>query len=183
MLTIPNILSILRFPLAILFIYDNMVVRALALALAALSDFLDGYIARRYNQTSRIGTVLDPIADKAFVVTALSMFLINGQISIFEACAMLCRDFSVIFFGFYLVLSGNFQKYHFRSIWSGKLTTTAQLLFLAGLTFQMPIHSSSYSVFIFLGGTALIELYLSDHSFIPPELKRNKKSKKQVGNA
>lgn len=177
MLTYPNILSILRFPLAILFLYDNMASRAVVIALAGLSDFLDGYLARRYNQTSRIGTVLDPIADKFFVLTALSTFLMNGQMSLFEASAMLCRDFSVIVFGFYLVLSGNFQKYHFRSIWSGKLTTTAQLLMLAALTFNLPVHSSLYSVFVFLGGTALIELYLSDHSFIPPELKRKKKKK------
>ncbi|MEM1283177.1 MAG: CDP-alcohol phosphatidyltransferase family protein [Chlamydiota bacterium] len=182
MLTFPNILSILRFPLAILFIYDSMATKVLAIALAGLSDFLDGYLARRYQQTSRIGTVLDPIADKFFVVTALSTFLLNGQMSIFEACAMLCRDFSVIVFGFYLLLSGNIYKYHFRSIWSGKLTTTAQLLMLTALTVKLPVQSSFYSIFVFLGGTALIELYLSDHSFIPPELKRNKKSKKQTGN-
>lgn len=112
MLTLPNILSILRLPLAVLFFKGNMAIRIVAIVCAGITDFLDGYIARRYNQSSRIGTVLDPISDKAFVITALSTFLLNGNISIYEASAMLCRDFSVIIFGFYLVLTGNFGKYH-----------------------------------------------------------------------
>lgn len=175
MLTIPNLLSFLRFPLAFLFLYDNPFTRAITICLAAATDFLDGYIARNYQTSSRIGTVLDPIADKFFVMTALFALFNSGQITTWEISMVLCRDFSVILFGIYLVLSKNFGKYHFRSIWSGKLSTTCQLVLLILLTFQIPIPLEVYSIFVILGISALVELYLSDHTFIPPELKKERK--------
>jgi len=174
MLTIPNFLSFLRFPLAILFIQGNLTVRIISIILAALSDFLDGYLARQFQQKTQFGTILDPLADKFFVVGAISLFFMSGQISVIEVCAMLCRDFSVLIFGFYLVVSGNFDKYHFRSIWCGKITTTLQLITLMGLTLEIAIPSYLYSIFVLLGCAALGELYLSDHTFIPPELSKKK---------
>ena len=59
-LTIPNLISLLRIPLAILFLKGGVLVRAVAIILAMLSDGLDGYYARRYSQCSKIGTLLDP---------------------------------------------------------------------------------------------------------------------------
>ena len=164
MLTLPNFLSFLRFPLAILFIQGNATTKIISILLAALSDFLDGFLARHYQQKTQFGTVLDPLADKFFVISALSLFFMNEQISITEACAMLCRDFSVILFGFYLVLSGKFENYRFRSIWCGKITTTLQLIVLLGLTLEIMIPSYLYSLFVLLGGAALIELYLERDS-------------------
>lgn len=174
MLTIPNFLSFLRFPLAILFIQGNTTLRVVSILLAALSDFLDGYLARQYQQKSQFGTILDPIADKFFVASALSLFFVKGQISILEVCAMLCRDFSVILFGLYLVITGYFEKYHFRSIWCGKITTTIQLGVLLALTLEISIPTYLYGLFVLLGCAALIELYLSDFTFIPPELSKKK---------
>jgi CDP-diacylglycerol--glycerol-3-phosphate 3-phosphatidyltransferase len=77
--TLPNILTVLRlfaaFGVVIMFLYFNRPWAdwfALALfGLAALTDFFDGYLARLWNQTSRFGAMLDPIADKAMVVIAL----------------------------------------------------------------------------------------------------------------
>jgi CDP-diacylglycerol--glycerol-3-phosphate 3-phosphatidyltransferase len=176
MLTIPNFLSFLRFPLAILFIQGNITVRLVTILCAALTDFLDGYLARQYQQKTQFGTILDPLADKFFVASALSLFFVNGQISVIEVCAMLCRDFSVIIFGVYLVISGNFEKYHFRSIWSGKITTTLQLIALVALSLEVNVPSYLYSLFVLLGCAALIELYLSDHTFIPPELSKKNRA-------
>ena len=77
--TVPNILTILRLlaapGIAVMFLYFHRPWAdwfALALfALAAITDFLDGYLARSWKQESRIGAMLDPIADKAMVVIAL----------------------------------------------------------------------------------------------------------------
>lgn len=179
MLTIPNCISLLRFPLALLFVYENTLFRAVTILLVAFSDFADGYIARRYKLNSRIGTVLDPLTDKFFVIVALSVFYYEERISIYEIIAMLCRDFSVIAFGFYLIMTRNFGKYHFRAIWCGKITTTLQLLTLGALTFSAPIPTQMYGSFILLGLAALVELYLSDHTFIPPELRKEKVTVKQ----
>ncbi len=177
MFTFPNLLSLLRFPLALLFIKENLVVRALTIALAAATDFFDGYMARKYKSTSRFGTVLDPVADKFFVVIALGIFLIDEKISLPEVCAMLCRDFSVIIFGLYLLGTNNFGKYHFRSIWCGKISTTLQFMVLFALTFNVSLPPYIYGIFIILGLAALVELYLSDRSFIPLELKNRSKKK------
>lgn len=77
--TIPNILTILRLlaapGVAILFLYFNRPLAdwfALVLfVLAAATDWLDGYLARAWKQETKVGTMLDPIADKAMVVIAL----------------------------------------------------------------------------------------------------------------
>ncbi|MBL4811632.1 MAG: CDP-diacylglycerol--glycerol-3-phosphate 3-phosphatidyltransferase [Rhodobacteraceae bacterium] len=76
---LPNILTVMRLAaapgVAIMFLYFNRPVAdwfALVLfVLAAATDFFDGYLARRWGQESRFGTMLDPIADKAMVIIAL----------------------------------------------------------------------------------------------------------------
>lgn len=78
-LNIPNILTILRLfaapAVAIMFLYFHRPLAdwfALALfVVAALTDFLDGYLARAWKQESKLGAMLDPIADKAMVIIAL----------------------------------------------------------------------------------------------------------------
>ena len=77
--TIPNILTIFRLiaapgvALAYVFLlrpYADFLALGLFI-LASLTDYLDGYLARKWNQTTKLGTMLDPIADKAMVVIAL----------------------------------------------------------------------------------------------------------------
>ncbi len=72
-LTIPNLLSALRIVIVPLFAYfflNNQIgLAVLMLALSGLSDFLDGKIARRFNQISALGKVLDPVADKLTQIT------------------------------------------------------------------------------------------------------------------
>ena len=83
MWNIPNILTILRLiaapVMALLFLY---LLRPLAdwfalilFLAAALTDFIDGYLARRWNQTSKLGTMMDPIADKIMVILALMVIV------------------------------------------------------------------------------------------------------------
>jgi len=172
MLTLPNLLSLMRLPLALLFLSQSVPLRLLSITLAAASDFLDGYVARSCRQTSRLGTILDPLTDKIFVMSALFVFYLEDKIGPFEVTAMLCRDISVIIFGLYLIASGLFKQYHYRSIWSGKLMTSLQLAALLGLALNLPIPPAFYSAFLVLGLAALIELYLSDYSFIPQELRK-----------
>lgn len=167
MLTVPNFISLLRFPLALLFLQENLLCRATAVILAGITDFLDGYLARYYKQTSQLGTILDPLSDKFFVLFSLGIFITEGHIGRYEVCAMLCRDFAVVLFGVYLLASGSFRNYSFRSIWCGKITTALQLTVLLGLTFGVAIPSFLYLTFILLGIAALGELYLSDHKLNP----------------
>lgn len=79
-LTIPNLLSVIRIILipifAVLYYNDNIVWAVIVIALSGLSDMLDGKIARRFNQVSALGKLLDPIADKLTVFAiAIVLFL------------------------------------------------------------------------------------------------------------
>lgn len=160
MLTVPNLISLLRFPLALVFLQENVVFRTIALLLAMVSDALDGYIARRYERTSRLGTVLDPLMDKFFVLFILGIFYFEQRLNLWEAVAMLSRDFAVILFGFYLFGKGALKTYRFRAIWCGKMTTLLQFGVLLALTFGMVVSPVIYCAFIILGLLALGELYI-----------------------
>ena len=67
-LTIPNILSFLRIllitPFMILFLNGNYIWASLMIIISGLSDCVDGFIARKFNQVSEVGKILDPVADK-----------------------------------------------------------------------------------------------------------------------
>ncbi|MDG1709220.1 MAG: CDP-diacylglycerol--glycerol-3-phosphate 3-phosphatidyltransferase [Emcibacteraceae bacterium] len=65
---------------------------------AGITDFLDGYVARKFNQTSQLGAFMDPIADKLLIAAALMMMVAFGRIegySVIAAIVILCREFVV----------------------------------------------------------------------------------------
>lgn len=157
---IPNVITLLRFPLALAFLQENTAIRLIALILAMLSDGLDGFIARRYRCTSRFGTTVDPLADKFFVIFLLIVLLIENALGPWEAVSMLSRDFAVIIFGFYLRWKGTLSEYQYRAIWCGKITTTLQFAVLIALTVHLDVPAFVYMVFVLLGIAALVELYL-----------------------
>ena len=81
-LTIPNILTLARIaliPLLFMTYFSNldnaMPLAALIFIFAGITDWLDGYLARRLNQTSKFGAFLDPVADKLMVCIALVMIV------------------------------------------------------------------------------------------------------------
>lgn len=154
----------MRLPLAFVFLQENPFFRALAIFLALATDGLDGFFARRYSLVNRVGTVLDPLMDKFFVFFVLSVLIRENRLSFEEAGFLICRDFSVIFYGLYLALRGRLMNYRFRAIWCGKITTVLQLTVLLGLTFQIAIPSYLFGVFALLGILALAELYQTDRA-------------------
>lgn len=104
--SLPNLLTygrILAIPalVAILFWPRDDWMRWIALAiytLAAITDYLDGYIARAWSQQSAIGRMLDPIADKLLVAALLLMLVYTGQIegwTLWAAIVILCREILV----------------------------------------------------------------------------------------
>lgn len=161
MFTIPNLLSFLRMPLALFLFQENPYLRALAIILAMLSDGLDGYLARRFQQISRVGTWLDPITDKMFVLVCLFVFWQEGHLMVGQAAAMMGRDFALMVFGVYLAVRGRLMEYRIQPIWWGKITTALQFVVLLCLTFFGSIPNYCYIPFIIFGVLALRELYLS----------------------
>ena len=80
-LTIPNLLSVIRIALipvfAVLYLKGEMVPAVLILVISGLTDLFDGKIARRFNQVSALGKILDPVADKLTQITVAIILLIK----------------------------------------------------------------------------------------------------------
>lgn len=159
MLSLSNGLSLLRAPLAFLFLFENATLRIIAIVLAMLTDSIDGYLARRRHAVTRLGAILDPAMDKFFVFFALTILMLEGRLELWQACAMISRDFFLCAFGIYLSISGYWESYQFRSIRWGKVTTALQFLILIGLTFGERFPTYMYVIFILFGLLAFLELY------------------------
>ncbi|CAN5677282.1 hypothetical protein BH23GEM1_BH23GEM1_02040 [soil metagenome] len=92
-MTPPNIVSLSRLVLAVAFVaIGDDTIRVTLIAAAAFTDFLDGWLARRQHTSSSMGALIDPIADRAFVLTALSGYLYDGKITTPEYFIVLSRD-------------------------------------------------------------------------------------------
>ncbi|MCK4934847.1 MAG: CDP-alcohol phosphatidyltransferase family protein [Simkaniaceae bacterium] len=158
MLTISNSLTFLRGPLAFLLLIESVSIRIVAIALAMLTDCVDGYFARKYSSASRFGAILDPIMDKFFVIFALCIFFSEDQLSGWQAGVMLSRDVVLFFFISYLVLTQSIKSYKFRSVLWGKITTSMQFLFLILLSIGCVIPAFFYYFFVLFSMLVLFEL-------------------------
>ncbi|MDE7168971.1 MAG: CDP-diacylglycerol--glycerol-3-phosphate 3-phosphatidyltransferase [Mucispirillum sp.] len=99
--------------------------------IAGLSDFLDGYIARKYNMITDLGKILDPIADKILVAAAMIALVEIGRLDGWIAILMLARDFTV---GALRDLSASKGVIIAAGIW-GKLKTAFQMVSLGMIAF------------------------------------------------
>jgi len=96
-LTVPNLLSFLRLLGVPLFLWLILVPKAdgwaiVVLIFAGVSDYLDGKIARRWNQISRVGQILDPLADRLYILATLVGLLIRGIIPWWLVAVLVGRD-------------------------------------------------------------------------------------------
>jgi cardiolipin synthase (CMP-forming) len=137
-LTLPNILTLLRIlavpVFAIAVWYGRNVEACVIFALAGLTDLLDGYIARRFNQKSAVGAVLDPAADKllmttAFVLLAMPIAHLVIRIPAWVAILAISRDVAISLVA--LMSAGHFDPAKFRPSPLGKLTTGFQLVIIS----------------------------------------------------
>ena len=104
---------------------------ALALfIIASVTDFLDGYIARKYHQVSDFGKFLDPLADKLLTIAAMAMFCEWGSFPAWALMIVLTREFAVT--GLRLIAVGKGTV--IAAGWSGKVKTASTMV---GLCFAM----------------------------------------------
>lgn len=94
--TLSNVLSLSRIllavPMAILLWYGYNVLAVITGAVSSITDMLDGWIARKYNQVSEYGKIFDPLADKIFVGVTVIILLIQGRFPLWLALMVLGRD-------------------------------------------------------------------------------------------
>jgi phosphatidylglycerophosphate synthase len=131
-----DLISALRIPLAVAFLLvPSTSWRLIILGVAALTDLLDGPMARRLGG-SPLGPVVDPIADKLFMAAAVGVVAFSGRLQIYEIVGVLLRDIvaTVAFAG--TVISHEPRAIPARS--SGKAVTVAQLLTLVAFLIDSP---------------------------------------------
>ncbi len=126
-----------------LLFYQRFVLALTVFIIAGVTDGLDGLLARRFDQRSQLGTVLDPIADKLMLVTAfvvLSMRSIFPQplpghlpIPFWVTVAVISRDVFIVVGAAAINIMTGFRG--FRPSWLGKLNTTVQITAIAVIMF------------------------------------------------
>lgn len=106
-LTIPNLLSFLRLltlPIVYWDLTSGRLGRGLAIGFVfGSTDWLDGYLARRLDQVTRIGKLLDPISDRAFIVTVGAAMVVADLIPLWAVLVILARDVVVLMGGLLLM--------------------------------------------------------------------------------
>jgi cardiolipin synthase (CMP-forming) len=143
-LTVPNQLTFLRLgflPLFIILIVYHRYSGALAiLCLAALTDGLDGLLARSLNQKSSLGAFLDPIADKLLLSSSFVMLSLEGRVRWWLTILVLSRDVLILVIAAVILLTIGYRSFP-PSIY-GKITTGVQILFvfvvLGVAVFELP---------------------------------------------
>ncbi len=95
-MTVPNLLSMLRLALVPVFLFlllnEKYLAAIIVLALSSLTDYLDGYFARKFNQVTRLGQLLDPAADRLYIFSTLVGLSITGIIPVWLALVIIGRD-------------------------------------------------------------------------------------------
>lgn len=95
--TIPNLLSTLRLCAVPVFLWllfgrENRAAAAFLLAALAATDFVDGYVARHFDQVSNLGKVLDPVADRILLGVGVVSTLVDGAVPAWIALAVIARE-------------------------------------------------------------------------------------------
>lgn len=130
-----TILRIILIPVFLVLLYTKQFYWALAVyIIACVSDTVDGYIARHYDQVTNFGKFMDPLADKMLVLSAMCYFVEAGQMAGWMVAIVLFREFAVS--GLRMVAVE--QGLVIAAAWSGKIKTTVTMFGL-GLMMVAPV--------------------------------------------
>jgi CDP-diacylglycerol--glycerol-3-phosphate 3-phosphatidyltransferase len=129
---LPTAITLVRFPLAVAFpLVEGLVGRVLIVGAAAASEWIDGRLARATGQVTRAGELLDPIADKTFVLVVLLTLALEGAIPPWTLPLLLARDIGVAIGAAFLTARGVRTRLPARP--AGKLVTWLQFAAVAAM--------------------------------------------------
>ena len=159
-INLPNAITLLRIgilPVLFLILLEPGEAMSLAIAilfiLAALTDLLDGYVARRYNIVTRMGKLLDPIADKIIMSAALVLLIPVGRAPAWIVALMVMRDFAVDGLRSMAAAEGHVIE----ASRLGKYKTVCQIIAVSALIIHYPIYGIDASSI----GTAFLYVSLA----------------------
>ncbi len=136
-----TLIRIILVPVFMLFLLNKITygeyISAGVFILAALTDSLDGYVARKHNQVTKLGKLMDPIADKLLITAALISLVQMGKLSAWIAMVIIAREFVVT--GLRSIAASEGQVIA-ASIW-GKLKTISQIVAIVAIIIDnFPFH-------------------------------------------
>ena len=168
-MNLPNRLTMIRFVLAIPFImflqYSDsskygLIFRLISLVIfviASLTDFFDGYIARKYNLITDFGKIMDPLADKILVISALVIFVQLEYIPGWMSIIVLAREFLISGIRILaaakgeIIAAGNLEKYKTTSLflpWPATIGDGARQAEAASATSSSAPHGTALIIFL-----------------------------------
>jgi cardiolipin synthase len=138
---LPNAICVARIalvvPIAITLLDGDFVATLWLFALAAFSDGLDGYLAKRFGWTTELGKFLDPLADKLLLVTVFITLAVAGLTPVWLAVIVVARD--VIIGAGAAIYSRVFGPLRGRATVISKINTGVQILYVLGLVASLAV--------------------------------------------
>ena len=165
---IPNAITVSRIGIAAIFPFCPESYHVVLIVAGLATEFLDGFIARLFNWTSYLGQVLDPIADKLFVLSVSLTWIWLGKITILQWLLVGLRDFGVLFIFLALIVLGKIRSTKsVKARFPSKITTVLQyLVFLLVLSGNLDYLTPLAIVTAIIGLIATLQyIYLLKKSF------------------
>jgi len=138
---------------------------AILFGIAAVTDFIDGWVARRFNQTSRFGEFLDPVADKLMVAIVLVM-LVQADSGWFEdiiAMIIIGREITVSALREWMATIG--ERANVKVGWAGKIKTTFQMFGIAFMVYKVPLfgldmYTAGFVLLVIAAGLTIWSMFI-----------------------
>lgn len=181
--TVPNLLTYLRFvlvvPFVILFLSEKYLLSAICIGLSGISDCLDGFFARKLNQVTQLGKLLDPIADKVTLISVMLCMAFYAPNVIPILVVLIAKDLAMLIGGISLLKRKITPP---AAEWFGKLATIVFYFAVCIIVFMKAAINYENLLLddILLSVTAVAMLYaLYRYAKIYRELIKEDKAKKQ----
>jgi cardiolipin synthase (CMP-forming) len=170
--TLPNVISLVRLACAPVFVWllvdDHLLAAAALLAVLGASDWVDGWIARRFDQGSDLGKVLDPVADRILLLVAAVALLVQGSVPIVVGVLVLARELLISVAVLVLAAAGA------RRIdvqWVGKAGTLALMFAFPLYLWADAIHGDAHDLVLaaawFMAISGLAFSYYAALTYVP----------------
>jgi cardiolipin synthase len=172
-LTVPNVLSAVRLGcipvfLWLLFVQENRMAAGILLGALGATDWVDGYIARHFDQVSDLGKVLDPTADRLLFIVCVGAIIIDGSAPLVFSILVVAREVLV---GGALVVLTAFGMKRFDVSWFGKAGTFGLMfafpLFLMGSAGNAALNDFLWTCGWLAGIPGLLLSYYAAITYIP----------------
>ena len=141
LMNIPNLLTVLRMLMipvfAKMYYSDMRAFSMLVFLLASATDLLDGYLARKWNQITSFGKLMDPLADKLMTLTMIFCLMDTGFLPVWVLVVLVCKEVMMVLGGLALLKGVKGQRIVVMANWAGKAATA---LIISAIALVFPWH-------------------------------------------